>query len=356
MTTSTDELLMLGSARLKKGGRPYVIAEIGVNHEGSIDTARRLIDLAKEGGANAAKFQTYKAGRITAKQSPAYWDTSKESTQSQYLLFQKYDAFGPDEYEALHDHCDNVGIDFMSTAFDLDAFKYIDPLVKLHKIASADITNIPLLRLAAAAGKPILLSTGAANLDEIELAVAELKGAGAAEIILLQCTLNYPCPIENANLNMIEGLSDAFPDHWVGYSDHTPPDADLKVLFAAWLKGAIVLEKHFTHDKTLPGNDHYHAMDMADLKRFLAAVDAMLPILGARGKHALPDEQLARDHARRSIVIDGGVRANDVLGGHNLVCKRPAHGISPVHWDEVVGRKVIRDLEDDHILQWEDLA
>ena len=348
--------LTLGNRTLAPGGRPYVIAEIGVNHEGDMDLARRLIDLAREGGADAAKFQSYKAGRIASKHSPAYWDTSKEPTPSQHQLFTKYDRFGPGEYAALAEHCRAVGIDFLSTPFDAGAVEFLDPLVRFHKIASADLTNVPLLRQIAGKGKPVLLSTGASTLGEIDMAVATLGAAGCRDLVLLHCVLNYPCPNGNAHLNMIAGLQRAYPELVIGYSDHTLPDPRMLVLTAAWLKGALILEKHFTHDKSLPGNDHYHAMDVVDLKCFLENLALLEEVLGQTHKAPLAAEAPAREHARRSIVIDRPLKAGETLSEADITCKRPAHGISPLHWDEVVGRTVSRDLEEDHILHWSDLG
>ncbi|MFM8452189.1 MAG: N-acetylneuraminate synthase family protein, partial [Acidimicrobiaceae bacterium] len=164
---------------------PYVIAEIGVNHEGSLETAKQLIESAKRGGADAAKFQTYKAGLIASKFSPSYWDTSKEPTTSQYELFTKYDVFGEAEYKELAAHCNKHEIEFISTPFDLGAVDMLDPLVRYFKIASADITNPPLLKKVAATGKPVILSSGASNIDEIDAALTILRSAGAKEICLM---------------------------------------------------------------------------------------------------------------------------------------------------------------------------
>lgn len=347
----------LGTRSLRPGSRPYVIAEIGVNHEGDLDLAKKLIDLAKEGGADAAKFQSYKAGRIASKHSPAYWDTSKEPTPSQFQLFTKYDKFGPEEYQALADHCRKVGIDFLSTPFDAGAVEFLDPLVPFHKIASADLTNVPLLRQVAGKGKPVLLSTGASTLGEIDMAVETLRQAGCKDLVLLHCILNYPCPNGNAHLNMLDGLARAYPEIILGYSDHTLPDERMLVLSAAWLKGAVVLEKHFTHDKTLPGNDHYHAMDVHDLKKFVENIALLEEVLGTESHKApLAAEAPAREHARRSIVIDRDLPAGHIIAESDITYKRPAHGVSPIHWDEVIGRKTARALEEDHVLQWSDLA
>jgi len=345
----------LSSRYINQNARPYVIAEIGVNHEGSFETAIKLINQAKAGGADAAKFQTYKAGRLAAKNSPAYWDTSKEPTTSQFQLFQKYDSFGPDEYSKLAQHCTNIGIDFLSTPFDAEAVEFLDPLMAFFKIASADITNVPLLRQIAAKRKSVLLSTGAATIEEIRFAVDTLREAGCSELALLHCILNYPCLNANANLNMILDLREHFPNLVIGYSDHTLPDPKMIVLTSAWLKGATILEKHFTYDKSLPGNDHYHAMDESDLRSFCENVALIEELNGQIEKTPLADEEAARLHARRSIVIDRPMKSGQKITKADITYKRPAHGISPKHWDEVIGKKITRDLEDDHILTWDDI-
>ncbi len=340
---------------LAPGCRPYVIAEIGVNHEGSFETAIRLIDAAKEAGADAAKFQTYKAEKLAMSNSPAYWDLTSEPTTSQRALFKKYDAFEVHQYEALARHCVKVGIEFLSTPFDEEAVDFLDPIMGYFKIASADITNVPLLRRVGAKRKPVVLSTGASALWEIAHAVDILKSAGSGDIVLMQCILNYPCDYSNANLNMITGLAQTFPDHVIGYSDHTRPDPGMYVLTTAWLKGALVLEKHFTLDKTLPGNDHYHAMDPADLTAFRRNVAFLMPALGSVHKTFLESENGSRKQARRSVVPTRPLKAGEILSADVLTCKRPASGISPVHWDEIIGRRVRRDVPEDVALTWADL-
>ena len=349
--------ITLGSRHVTDDSPPYVIAEIGVNHEGSMDTAKRLIDLAREGGADAAKFQTYKAETLASRHSPAYWDLAKEPTTSQFRLFQKYDSFGPDEYNALAEHCGQVGIDFASTPFDSTAADLLAPLMPFFKIASADLTNTPLLRQVARFGKPVVLSTGASTMAEVRDAVATLDAAGCTELSLLHCVLNYPTADENANLGMITSLRSEYPDTVIGYSDHTVPDDGMTALSTAYLLRARVIEKHFTHDKSLPGNDHYHAMDVGDLKRFLENVNRLDSMLGAGGAERSVDaEESARLNARRSIVLDVDVDAGASLTESMLTYKRPGTGVSPLHWDEVLGRRVARSLERDHVLQWTDLA
>lgn len=335
--------------------KPYIIAEIGVNHEGSMDLAKQLIDEAAEGGAHAAKFQSYKAGLIASKNSPAYWDQNKEPTDSQFKLFQKYDGFGPEEYIELAEHCKKVGIDFMSTPFDLDAVDFLKPLMPAFKVASADITNVPLIRKCAGTGKPLIISTGAATLPEIEFALTTAKNAGATEISLLHCVLNYPTPEDNAQLGMISTLKRIFPELVIGYSDHVAPDETISALEVAMLLGASVLEKHFTHDKSLPGNDHYHAMNKDDLRAFVNKADKYSVMISGNTKD-LTKESAARLHARRSIVANGNIPKGKVITEDDLIAKRPAHGVSPVHWDEVVGKVATTDITDDDLISWEMLS
>lgn len=334
---------------------PYVIAEIGVNHEGSMELAKRLIDEAKAGGAHAAKFQSYKAGKIASKHSPAYWDQSKEPTDSQYKLFQKYDGFGPAEYQELAAYCQTVGIHFMSTPFDLEAVDFLAPLMPAFKIASADITNVPLIRKCAAQGKPLIISTGASTLPEIEFALATARAAGAKDIALLHCVLNYPTPEDHAQLGYISTLARVFPDVVIGYSDHVVPDATISALEVAMLLGASIMEKHFTHDKGLPGNDHYHAMNSDDLKAFLQKAAGYRRLIATNQKD-LQKEGAARLHARRSIVANGDIKKGTVITADMLIAKRPAHGISPVHWDDVIGKTATQNIADDALLSWEMLA
>lgn len=348
--------MKIGFHETTESQRPYIIAEIGVNHGGCIETAKKLILLAKEGGANAAKFQTYKADKIAIKNSPAYWDITKEQTKSQHELFKKYDSFNEDDYRMLADFCRSNEIDFLSTPFDLDAVDFLDDLMPFYKIASADLTNIPMLRKVANKGKPIVLSTGASTKEEISIALEILKKAGAVDVTLLHCILNYPTDNKNANLNMIDDLKKTYPSYEIGYSDHTLPDERMLVLTTAWLKGAKILEKHFTHDKTLKGNDHYHAMDMNDLKKFCENVEFILLVNGnEKEKGFIPEELPAREHARRSIVSLHSIRAGDKINESHLICKRPAHGISPLEWDEVIGSVAACDIQEDTPLKWEDL-
>lgn len=340
-----------GEVVLPKGlPMPCIIAEAGVNHEGSMDTAKRLIDEACEGGAHAVKFQTYKAETLASKDSPAYWDTEKEPTTSQYALFRRHDSFWKKEFEALKRHCDAAGIEFLSTPFDTESAAFLNDLMEVVKISSSDITNKPFIRHLCAYGKPIILSTGASHAHEIMEAVSWIEETGVP-LALLHCVLNYPTADENAGLGMISTLRRLYPRHIVGYSDHTLP-ADMRVLETAVLLGARILEKHFTHDKTLPGNDHYHAMDKEDLKRCIASLRRIRGMVGTPGLRSLPSEEPARKNARRSLVAARNIPAGSVIRESDLTFKRPAHGISPRHYDEVRGMRTRADIAEDSVLQW----
>jgi len=330
--------------------RPYIIAEAGVNHEGSIEIAKQLVDEAKEGGADAIKFQTYRAETLASKDSPAYWDMTKEPTQSQFELFKKHDHFWKDEMYMLKEYCDEVGIEFMSTPFDKESATFLNEIMDVFKISSSDLTNKPFVEYMCQFNKPIILSTGASHLYEIQEAVSWIEAHGNP-LALLHCVLNYPTPDENANLGMILGLKKAFPDKIIGYSDHTLPK-DMKVCETATLLGSVIIEKHFTHDKALPGNDHYHAMDKEDLKLLRKNLERTFEILGSFKVEALEDEVLARENARRSLVASKMIPHGKIIEESDLTFKRPAHGISPKFIDEIVGKRALNKIEEDSVLQW----
>lgn len=332
---------------------PYVIAEAGVNHEGSMEIARRLIDEAAWGGADAIKFQSYKAETLASRDSPAYWDTSKEKATSQYELFKRHDSFWKKEFEELKKHCDAAGIAFLSTPFDVESATFLNDLMEVYKISSSDITNMPFIKFICGFHKPIILSTGASFLHEIAEAVEWIESCGN-DLALLHCVLNYPTMDENAALGMIPALKRAFPRYAIGYSDHTLP-GDMHILETAVLLGATVLEKHFTHDKTLPGNDHYHAMDKHDLRHFYERIRKTLACIGPLEVEALPEENGARRNARRSLVASRDIAAGAVITGADLTWKRPAHGISPRHFDEVTGMKARHAIAADTVIRWSDL-
>ena len=317
-----------------------------------------MIDEAAQAGVDAIKFQAYKAGTLASKHSPAYWDRTQEPASNQFELFKRYDRFGPKEYRELALHAQEKKIHFAATPFDSQAVEFLSDLMPMFKIASADLTNVPLLRQVAAVGKPVILSVGASTMDEIRHAVGVLGEAGidAGNIALLHCVLNYPCTYEMVNLGRITHLLHTFPSHVIGYSDHTLPDPGMTTLTAAVTLGACIIEKHFTLDKSLPGNDHYHAMDAQDSHRFAQQLDILSSVNRDLTADYLPSEEPARREARRSLVAARDVRRGETLTPQCFIPKRPAHGISPVDCDRVAGSVASVDIDADTVLQWDMLT
>ncbi|QDC99124.1 acetylneuraminic acid synthetase [Candidatus Methylopumilus universalis] len=334
----------------------FVIAEIGVNHEGSIKKAKKMIDLAKSGGADAVKFQTYTANKLASKNSPSYWDLSKEPTKSQYELFKKYDNFTHEDYRELFEYCKYKEIEFSSTPFDIDGVDFLDTLVSFFKVSSSDITNLPLLKAIGQKSKPVILSTGASNLNEVLSAKTILEENGAPNVALLHCILNYPTDFENASLRGINLLKENFIDCLIGYSDHTIPEMDAFTLISSVSIGARIIEKHFTYDKTLPGNDHYHAMDVTDLIILRKNIDKFFSIYNPNfSMEFRASELLSIKNARRSLVTNCKISKGMTITESMLISKRPGTGICPMKLESVIGKKVKIDLSEDHIIQWQDL-
>lgn len=338
---------------------PYIIAEIGVNHEGSVERAQEMIAAVARAGGHAAKFQTYKAETLASrKNSPAYWDTSKEPTTSQYELFSKLDSFGEAEYRQLAATCVEVGIDFLSTPFDLPSVGMLDPLMPAMKVASADLTNVPLLRAVAATGKPVIMSAGASTHDEIDWALGVLEAAGAREIALLHCVLRYPTPPEHANLLGIERLRERFGSRAViGYSDHVAPDAggEVPALEMATILGARVIEKHFTDDRSGQGNDHYHAFDEAGLRAYTERL-ARFRELGGTGEPDIPAQHAAISNARRRVFTARPLEAGSTIVEADLIALRADTGVEIADWDAVVGRRLLTAKASGDPILPEDLA
>jgi sialic acid synthase SpsE len=347
--------LKIGSRIVNDNSDPYIIAEIGVNHDCSVSKAKQLILKAKKAGADAAKFQTYKAELITSKNSPSYWDTNKEKTRNQFNLFKKYDHFNETDYIKLYNYCKSLKIDFASTPFDHAAVDMLDPLVSYFKISSSDITNYPLLIKIASKKKPILLSTGASSLNEIKDAIKLLNSYKCKKIVVMHCILSYPAKNENANLGMITDLKNKFPRNLIGYSDHTLPDKEMTNLYTSYVLGAKVIEKHFTLDKKKKGNDHYHSMDYRDLKNLKSRIFKAKKIIGLKEKKCIKIEFNSRKFARRSFVMKCDILKNSIIKKKHLICKRPGTGISPTDLKKVLGKKVKKNLKEDHILKWTDI-
>lgn len=345
-------------------GEFVLIAEIGVNYYDiakkyqitNMEAAKLMIQKAKEAGIHAVKFQTYKANTLAAKESPSYWDTTEEKTTSQYELFQKFDSFGEPEYQELADYCKEQQMEFLSTPFDIESADYLESMMDVCKISSSDLNNLPFVEYQAKKQKPILLSVGASNRDEIEKTIQTIRAVNIQPLILMHCVLEYPTPYEHANLNKILSLKQEIAGKYeniiIGYSDHTRPEENLDVIKTAYNLGAVVIEKHYTLDKTLTGNDHYHAMDEVDAKKIIEALDYMDKIRGSYDIRCLDSEKTARQNARRSLVLRKEVSQGEKITSKHLTFKRPGTGISPESMAEVIGKKAVSDLREDTILQW----
>ena len=353
--------IKLGRKIIHKNSKDlYLIAEIGVNYYdiakkkgiSLIEAGKLMINKAAAAGVDAVKFQTYKAKSLASKYSPAYWDTTKEITPSQFELFKKYDKLDYQDYTFFADECEKLGVDFLSTPFDLEAIDALYDLVPAYKIASADITNKPLIKKIARKNKPILLSTGASNISEIWQAVEWIIEENNNQIVLLHCILSYPTKYKNANLGMIRNLNNIFPNFIIGYSDHTLPNKAMDVLTSAFLLGANIIEKHFTIDKSLKGNDHYHSMDPNDIIKLNKRMIYITSLYGFDRKKIIKEELDSKKYARRSIVAKLDIKCGEVISKDKITVKRPGMGISPEFWEDIVGKRAYMDIKEDEILNW----
>lgn len=344
-----------------KTGAFTLIAEIGVNYYdiavqhriSNMEAAKLMCREARDAGIHAVKFQTYKAEALATAESPSYWDTTEEPTTSQRELFKKFDSFGEAEYRELADYCNEIGIDFCSTAFDFESADYLDLIMDVFKVSSSDLTNLPFIEHQAKKGKLMILSVGAGVLDEMKDAVAAVRKWNSEPLILCHCVLEYPTPYADANLRRIKSLKSEFPDLMIGYSDHCKPDECADVIKVAYALGAHVVEKHFTLDKTLPGNDHYHAMDPDDARNIIAGIEFVETLLGENGLGFSETEAAARLNARRSIVSAIDIPEGAIIAREMLTFKRPGTGISPQNMDKVVGRVAAKHIPEDTTIKTE---
>ena len=337
----------------------YIVAEIGVNYYeiaekysiSVMDAAKLMIRKAKESGADAVKFQTYKAENLVMVDSPGSWDRNDISIETQYELFKLYDRFGENEYGELCEYAKNTGIAFMSTPFDEESADYLDKYMDVYKISSSDISNIPLIRKIAEKNKPIILSIGASDLEEIICAVNIIKAVNDKRLTLLHCVLEYPTPYEHANLEKICALKLAFPEAIIGYSDHTKPDQHMDVIKTAYVLGAQVIEKHFTLDKSIKKkNDHFHSMDCSDLQMIKTGLDFINKVKGSSELKCLESERNTRNSVRRSAVSKCEIRQGTLLTEDMIIFKRPGNGLSPEQVQLILGKKAKCDIGADQLL------
>lgn len=327
----------------------FIIAEAGVNHNGLLKLAKRLVDRAKEAGADAVKFQTFKAENVatekTAMASYQKKNIGKKETQLEMLKKVELDY---KDFIALKKYCDKRKIIFLSTPHSEDAVDFLEPLVPAYKIGSGDLTNLPFLERIAKKRKPIILSTGMATLNEVKEAVKTIKEAGNNKIILLHCTSNYPCPFEEVNLRAMQTLQKSFRDLLVGYSDHT---LGITVPIMAVAMGARVLEKHFTLDKNLPGPDHKASLEPRDLKEMVRATRNAEKALGTGIKKPTSSEEKIKKIVRKSIVAKADIPKGAKITKDMLIIKRPGTGVEPRYLIKIVGKIAKQNIKKDSLIK-----
>lgn len=328
--------------------RTLIIAEAGVNHNGSISMAKKLIRAAKSSGADIVKFQTANVDSlVTESAAMAEYqrhNTGQEKSQKEMLkkLLLKFEDF-----EDLASYCMEVGIKFLSTPFDIESVRFLDKLQDIWKIPSGEITNYPYLVEIGRTKKDVILSTGMSDLHEIHDAVDVLKSNGTKNITLLHCTTEYPAPIEEINLNVMETLRKEFGCP-VGYSDHTQ---GIEIDLAAVAMGATIIEKHFTLDRSLPGPDHKASLEPDELKAMVSGIRKVELARGTGVKRPTASERKNRDIARKSIVAAKAIKQGEIFTTDNLTTKRPGSGVSPMRWNEVLGERAVRCFEEDELIE-----
>lgn len=332
--------------------KTLIIAEAGVNHNGDMVLAKQLIIAAAKAGADFVKFQTFIASNIVSGNAPKaeYQKGATDPQESQQDMIRKLELTRENHLELIEE-CNKQGVGFFSTAFDKESIDLLEELVdfNLVKVPSGELTNLPYLRYLTRHGKHVLLSTGMASLGEIEAAIEVIEQVGTPrdKITVLHCTTEYPTPMEDVNLRAMVNLGNAFGVH-VGYSDHTP---GIEVPIAAVALGAAVIEKHFTLDRTLPGPDHRASLEPDELRAMVQGIRNIEKALGDGIKRPSPSELKNKPIARKSLVAARPIKAGELFSDDNLVAKRPGTGISPMQWDEVIGRSAPHDFNEDELIE-----
>jgi len=329
----------------------FVIAEAGINHNGSVANAKKMIAVASEAGADAVKFQTFKSEEVISKYAPKaeYQKATTDAEESQLDMAKKLELSKGD-FEELARYCKEKGIIFLSTPFDFDSIDFLNELgLNTFKIPSGEITNLPYLRKIGNLAKKVILSTGMAHLGEVGDALDIIVKAGCSKdnITVLHCNTEYPTPMEDVNLLAMNTIKKAFNVD-IGYSDHT---LGIEIPIAAAALGAKVIEKHFTLDKNMEGPDHRASLDPLELKLMVRAIRNIEKAMGDGVKKASPSELRNKSIARRSIVARRYIRKGEVFSEENLAAKRPGTGVSPMSWDEILGKTARRDYEEDTMIE-----
>ena len=328
-----------------------IIAEAGVNHNGSIELAKQLVDKAVLAGVDYIKFQTFKASKLVtkaAKQAEYQQKNIGKEGDSQFQMLKKLEL-SPEDHEVLIAYCKEKGIKFFSTAFDFDSIEYLHSLdLGLWKVPSGEVTNYPFLKRVAAYNEKTILSTGMCEMSDVRAAVEALykNGLSKENLILLHCNTEYPTPFEDVNLKAMDALRKEFGVE-VGYSDHTK---GIEVPIAAVALGATVIEKHFTLDKNMEGPDHKASLEPVELKAMVSAIRNIEQAIGTGVKTASASERKNIGVVRKSIVAACSIKKGDAFTEENLTVKRPGTGISPMRWEEVIGKKATKDYEEDELI------
>lgn len=328
-----------------------IIAEAGVNHNGSVELAKKLIDAAADAGVDYVKFQTFKTENLVSRQArKAEYQQRNigDRNDSQFSMLKKLEL-SPEQHTELIDYCQKKTVRFFSTAFDLESIDFLDGLkLGMWKIPSGEITNYPYLKKIAQIGEPVILSTGMSDLQDIANAISVLEkyGMQRSRITVLHCNTEYPTPMNDVNLLAMQAISEKFGVN-VGYSDHT---VGVEIPIAAVALGAKVIEKHFTLDREMEGPDHRASLEPSELKAMVAAIRNVEAALGSACKKVTESEAKNRTVARKSIVAACEIKAGDVFTEENITVKRPGNGISPMRWEEVIGEKAKRDFLPDELI------
>lgn len=329
--------------------RTLIIAEAGVNHNGDVDLAKEMIRKAYETGTDVIKFQTFNSKKLVSSSAKKadYQIDNTGSDESQLQMIKNLELTYEDFCE-LKKYCEKIGIEFLSTPFDMDSIDFLNELgIKFWKIPSGEITNLPYLEKIARTKKPIVMSTGMANMLEIEEAIKILMENGAEDITILHCNTEYPTPFEDVNLNAMKSIKDKFGCK-VGYSDHT---RGIEVPIAAVAMGAEVIEKHFTLDRDMEGPDHRASLEPDELKSMVTSIRNIEKSLGDGEKKPSKSEMKNIEIARKSIVADKDIKEGELFTEDNITTKRPASGVSPMKWYEVLGTKAIRNFKEDELIE-----
>lgn len=328
--------------------RIYIIAEAGVNHNGSLEIAKKMVDAAGEAGADAIKFQTFKAENIVTKNASRadYQVKNTGEDTSQYSMLKKLEL-SYDDFRELKAYCDASEIEFLSTPFDLESIEFLQELgIRFLKIPSGEITNFPYLRKIGQTGMPVIMSTGMSTLEEVGEAIRVLREYGSNEISLLHCTTEYPAHLDSVNLKAMQTMAEAF-NLPVGYSDHT---SGIAVSVAAVAMGAVIIEKHFTLDRNMEGPDHKASLEPDELKAMVQSIRDVDMAMGTGEKTPAGSECANADVARKSIVAKTCIKAGELLTEDNITVKRPGTGISPMKWNSVLGKTATCDFKADDLI------